>query len=234
MRGRRAGILLLLCLAAETLCAQSELWDKAAALADRGKVLLPGTMRSLMEELNEDGSVRSSMELLLQYSYDADGKMLGTEVVRAVRDGKDVTEETRKGMSRQGSRPAGMFGVNGMIFGEDARRRTRLLPGASWAELGGRKTGLVPFEIGMEKGNGTMTGTAEIDAETGIPSVVRAVASLSFVNDLSFTMAYAGFPSHGFALTRMDFSGAMSFLGMKRRFRASMELGGYRAYAVPR
>jgi hypothetical protein len=84
MKRRRAGALLFLCLAAETPYAQSELWDRAAALADLGKDLLPGTLTSVMKELNDDGSVKSDMELVLRYSYDATGKKQGTEVVRAV------------------------------------------------------------------------------------------------------------------------------------------------------
>jgi hypothetical protein len=232
MKGGRAGVLVFFCLAAATLCAQSELWDRAAALADLGKDLLPGTMQSVMEELNDDGSVKSDRELVLRYSYDARGKAQATEVVRATQDGRDVTEKTRADMRKQGSAAAGnagMFGFNGVLFGADARKKTRLLPGASWAERGGRRTGLVPFEITME-GKGMMTGTAEIDAESGIPSLIRTTARFPFVKELSFTMAYAEFPARGFALTQMELAGAMSFLGITRLFHARMQFGDYRWY----
>lgn len=233
MRESRAGLIFILWLVTEILCAQSELWDRAAALADLARDSLPGTMKSVMEEVNGDGSPGSTMELVLRYVYDSGGKTQKVEVIRAVRSGKDITEETRKDMEKRGNQAnagPGTFGFNGMLFSPDARKKTRLLPGSSWVERNGRKTALIPFEM-KEEGKGSMTGTVEIDAASGIPSLARITGSFPFVSELTFTMEYAAAPSGGFVLSRMEFTGAMSFLGMKKRFHAVMEFSDYRSYA---
>jgi hypothetical protein len=228
-RARGGPLLLLLLLSAASLHAQSELWDRAGQIADRGKDLLPGAMHSVMEELNPDGSLKSVLAMDVRYSYDAGGKRQTSEVVRAVRDGRDVTEEMRRDMAkggRSGSSP-GMFGFNGSLFGAEARGKTKLLPGAAWTERGGRRTGVVPFELGMGA-LGRMQGTAEIDASSGIPSLVRASGSFPFVKDLAMTMDFLALPSGLFVLSRMEFSGAFTAVFARRGFRVVMELGDYR------
>jgi hypothetical protein len=222
---------LVLALCAGPLWPQAELWDRAGQIADRGKDLLPGAMHSVMEELDANGALKSVVEMDLRYSYDAAGKRQTSEVVRAIRDGRDVTEETRRDMAkggRSGSGP-GMFGFNGSIFGSEARGKTKILPGASWTTRGGRKAGLVPFEIGMGA-LGRMQGTAEIDAGSGIPAVVHATGSFPFVRDLAMAMDFLALPVGTFVLSRMEFTGELSAVLGRRRFHVVMDLGDYRPH----
>jgi hypothetical protein len=215
-----------------TLCAQSELWEKATALSGLGSIMVAGTMTSVMEELNGDGSRKSVLETTMALSYDSSGKIEKTELLKAMRDGKDVMAEMKKNEARRSAHAGsnggmGAFGFNGMFFSEDARKKTSLLPGAAWISKNGRKTASVPFEMGMGV-MGKMRGTAEIDAESGIPSIVRTQASFPFMKALAFTMEYAPLPDGGFVLSRMEFDGTTSLILGNKRFHGIVELGNYR------
>jgi hypothetical protein len=215
-----------------TLWAQSELWEKATRVEGLAGGAVPATMTSMMEELNGDGSRKSILETTMAITYDASGKVEKTELVKAFRDGKDVTGEMKKNEARRGPQTGsgggmGMFGFNGTFFSEDARKKTSLLPGAAWIQKNGRRTARVPFEMGMGA-MGKMKGTADIDADSGIPSIVHSQASFPFVKDLAFTMEYVPLPGGGFVLSRMEFAGVTSLLLGKKRFHGIVELGNYR------
>ncbi len=217
---------------------QSELWDRACALADNGSVLLPGKITSIMEELNGDGSRKSVIETVMSITYDSSGVVQTTELTQALRDGKDVTNELRKSRKDSKDRSAttagsriGLSGFNGMLFDAESRKKVRLLPGARWIERNGRTIGLVPFEMDMGP-VGRMKGSAEIDAQTGVPLVARMTGNLPFVKDLSFTMTYEPLVRGGFVLSSVEIAGSVSILFAKKGFRDSTVPSDYREFAV--
>jgi hypothetical protein len=229
---RPAGRLLpLFLLLAGPLWAQSELWERAAALSGLGDGYLPGTMTSVMEELDGNGARKSIAETTTRMTYDADGKVQKSEIVRAFRDGKDVTEEMKRDAGKTGKRAGSgggtaFAGWGGMLWSDDSRKKTRLLPGATWAIREGRRSAVIPFEMEVS-GLGRMQGTAEIDAESGVPSIVRTTASFLVIRDLTFAMEYAPVPSGGFVLSRMEFAGTFALLLKRTKFRGSLELLDY-------
>jgi hypothetical protein len=221
-----------------SVSAQSELWDRACTLADKGSCFLPGKMTSITEELNGDGTPKSVIETVVSITYDSSGQAQTTELTQAFRDGKDVTDELRKNRkasknqsATNGGSRAGLTGFDGLLFDAESREKIRLLPGAEWIERNGRTIGLVPFE--MEMGPmGQMNGSAEIDAQTGIPLMVRMSGNLPTVKGLTFTMTYEPLTSGGFILSRMEIAGTVSVLFMKKAFRDSTVMGDYREFAI--
>jgi hypothetical protein len=232
-------ILLAGFVAISSVSAQSELWEKACVLADTGSIYLPGKITSITEELNGDGTRKSVIETVMSITYDSSGEVQTTELTQAFRDGKDITNELRKSRKDSKDRSSatagsrfGVSGFNGMLFDAESRKKIRLLPGASWIERNGRKIGLVPFDMDMGP-MGKMTGSAEIDAQTGVPLVVRMTGgNVPFVRNLSFTMTYEALISGGFVLSRMEIAGSVSVLFTKKAFRDSTVPGDYRVFGT--
>lgn len=209
--------------------AQSELWDKAAALSERARDYVPGTMTSTVEELNGDGSRKSITQSVLALTYDQGAKNPKTQLVRATRDGKDVTAEMSKGYQNAGrgsGGAGGFYGFDGMLFDEKSRAKIHFLPGASWVARDGKRLGLIPFEMNMD-GKGRMTGQVEIDADSGMPVVAHLQGRFPYLERLAFDLFYAPLPSGGFVLSATRYEGVASFLIVKRPFRGSLELGAY-------
>ena len=182
--------LLLLSAVAASLAAQSELWEKATALAPLAKSYFPQQMTSVAEELNRDGTRKTIVETIMTISYDSKGKVQRMELTQAFRDGKDVTDEMKKNIQsskNQNTASAGAtastFGFNGMLFDEESSKKIHLLPGAAWIDRDGKHFGSIPFELDI--GPLKMKGTAEIDPQ-GIPSVARTKAQFLFVKDSRF------------------------------------------------
>lgn len=74
------------------------LWQKAVALAGANLDLVPGKMMSRIIELDDNGKTKSVNESWLRF-YLAPDKQVETELLKAVKDGKDITAEQRKKMA---------------------------------------------------------------------------------------------------------------------------------------
>lgn len=75
-------ILLVACVGISSVSAQSELWDKACELAERGGSYLPCGMTSIAEVLNDDGTPKSVVETIMSITYDSSGNVQTTETCR--------------------------------------------------------------------------------------------------------------------------------------------------------
>lgn len=220
------------------LTAQSELWSKASLLAAQSRDLLPGRLTTVAEELNSDGTRKSTLQMTMSMTYDSHGALERTEIVEAIRDGKDVTEEMRTDVQKaasQGKGTAGQgstwVGFSGMLFDAESSKKIHFLPGASSVRKGDRTFSVIAFEMGVNL-FAKLRGTAEIDPETGIPSIVRATGQVPFVKDLSLTMTYSPFASGGFVLSTLEFAGSVTIPFRKAGFWGSLAFSDYQRVSV--
>jgi len=228
-------LFVLILVSAPRLSAQSELWSRAAALAAQSHDLVPGTLTSVVAELNGDGTPKSTIEMTMSMTYDSRGAVEKTEIVQAIRDGKDVTEEMRANAEKSG-RPGGgqgnaWVGFSGMLFTPETAKKIHFLPDVRSVHRGDRTYQVVAFEIGVNL-LAKLKGTAEIDPQTGVPSIVHAAGQMPFVRDLSMTMTYSPFPSGGFVLTTLEFGGSVTIPFRKGGFRGSLTFSDYQRVGV--
>lgn len=74
------------------------LWQKAATLAGANLDWMPGKTMSRIMELDDNGETKSVTESWLRFYLDQNNQV-ETELLKAVKDGKDITTEQRKKMA---------------------------------------------------------------------------------------------------------------------------------------
>jgi hypothetical protein len=75
--------------------AQPPLWAQAVKIFEANKDLVPGKVLQKIQELEDDGRVKSESNAEVSLSLDGEGKIKST-IVKASKDGKDVTAEEKK------------------------------------------------------------------------------------------------------------------------------------------
>jgi len=75
--------------------AHPALWIQAVSIFELNKNLVPGKVFQKIQELEKDGRVKSETDVDVALSLDDAGK-IKTEIVKASKDGKDITAEQRK------------------------------------------------------------------------------------------------------------------------------------------
>jgi hypothetical protein len=160
----------------------AELWQAAvetARLANETGVVF-GTLKVLNLVKKKDGSIDERSEFV--YRSVGTGDALEIEIVSAVRDGEDVTEEVRES-EREAKKDDPQDeddgdGVNVSLnptyhpFSPKAQERiTRRFERR--ATLDGRPTMLYSFRHDRENDQGVLTGKAWIDAISGVPLQVE-------------------------------------------------------------
>jgi hypothetical protein len=153
----------------------AEAWARAKEARIRADGMQPRSMRMLSKEYGKEGQVQSTEEQTISILYGPDGNM-DVEVLRATKDGKDVTEEKRKEFAKRdgrggngGNKPDGGFG--GMEMPDPLApkdEKSLKLGDAVLEESGGWPVWRFPFE--MKAGLLLSTvGFIRIDGKTGLP-----------------------------------------------------------------
>ncbi len=75
--------------------AQPPLWAQAVKIFEANKDLVPGKVLQKIQELEDDGRVKSESNAEISLALDGAGK-IKSDVVKATKDGKDVTAAERK------------------------------------------------------------------------------------------------------------------------------------------
>ena len=75
--------------------AQPALWAQAVKIFEANKDLVPGKVLQKIQELEDDGSVKSESDAEISLALDGAGK-IKSDIVKASKDGKDVTAAERK------------------------------------------------------------------------------------------------------------------------------------------
>jgi len=85
--------------------AQPALWAQAVRIYDKNKDLAPGKVFQKIQELDDDGRVKSESNVELSLALDGEGK-IKSDIVKATKDGKDVTAEERKKAAERAKKEA--------------------------------------------------------------------------------------------------------------------------------
>jgi hypothetical protein len=75
--------------------AQPALWAQAVKIYEANKDLVPGRVLQEIQELEGDGRVKSESNVEISIALDGEGK-IKSDIVKASKDGKDITAEERK------------------------------------------------------------------------------------------------------------------------------------------
>lgn len=99
--------------------AQPPLWAQAVKIFEANKDLVPGKVLQKVQELDDDGRVKSESRAEISIALDAGGK-IKTDIVSASKDGKDITAEERKKADERAKKDAAREKKE-----QDAARKTK-------------------------------------------------------------------------------------------------------------
>jgi hypothetical protein len=85
--------------------AHPALWVRAVQICEAAKDLVPGKVNEKMQELDKKGRVKSETNIDASISLDQAGK-IRNDIVKASKDGKDVTAEEKKRSAEQEKKAA--------------------------------------------------------------------------------------------------------------------------------
>jgi hypothetical protein len=84
---------------------QPPLWAQAVKIFEANKDLVPGTVLQKIQELDDDGRVKSESNAEISLALDGEGK-IKSDIVKATKDGKDVTADERKKAAERSKKEA--------------------------------------------------------------------------------------------------------------------------------
>lgn len=202
-------------------------WQSATAAYALAAGLEPGITRISIQELDTAGQVKSRE--WAEIHSRRDGLQLVSTVVRAEKNGKDVTQDWQKRYARSGSGQGGQGGQGGPPAGFDA---TPFDP--VWAPFVVR-TGSRLVALGQEVGYSIQKGDTLIEGLATFTSDGRALTAWQrwirlppFVSSIASTLEYG---SHDDALvvSTMQISAEASILFVKMRYRLTLEFSEWRS-----
>lgn len=205
-------------------------WSAAAVMSKEAEAWKAGLMAMTVVEYGKDGQEKSKEESRYRVRYAADGQM-ESEIIIAMKNGKDVTEERRKELSSGKQRGWGRSGQGAeggaMAFPQpfspaegDSMERGQPSAGVHSA----RAVWVFPFKYRV-KGGMRWTGEVFLDKENGRPVAITLAAAggIPGLKSMSMSGRYADQGQGGllesaqmkvlgqFLLKRVDFSFTMAF-----------------------
>lgn len=73
----------------------ASLWTSAVATFGKNRNLVPGKVIQRLEEVDEEGHIKSRTDIEMSFALDAKGEVKG-EIISARKDGKDITAQEKK------------------------------------------------------------------------------------------------------------------------------------------
>jgi hypothetical protein len=176
---------------------------------------------TVAEDLNKEGEVESRSERVLRRVI-REGKVAQGELVRAVRDGKDETEERRKKL-RQADKDAGeksgSYSLRGTPFDEDQQPHyTYELRGSVPGALQQLQVAFKPRQPATER----LVGEAVVDTQVGDLLHLQGRPSKlpPFAQKADFVLEFNHVTPTGRDLSRMALNGEGGMLFIHKRVRA--------------
>jgi hypothetical protein len=208
------------------------LWAQAVAVFDAGKELVPGTVLQKIQELDDEGRVKSELNIETRLALDEAGS-ISSDIVRASKNGKDVTAEQRKKAKEAERRNAKgdsngrshAFSLEGGPFDPEIQDKVRVAATESRDTIDGRTCAVFEFSY-PEKGNersknraSTVSGTAWIDTESGRPAKLEFMPDPlpKHVKHMLTTLRFGADEAGSWVVreVRFDVSGSFLFFGKR-------------------
>lgn len=185
------------------------------------------TVTSLLEELDGDGKVLHTQESVARL-VQRNGRQ-EEELVKTVRDGKDVTEEARKKRAGNGAwaRSQGRAMIAGSPFGaEDQPHYRYTVLGNDPGNPAFVRIGFGPREKPSQE---IATGEALVDPAAGeLVRIAQRPSKLpAFVDEIETTIDLGARTPGGRLVSRMKFHGKGGFLFVKKRGRGTLNFSDY-------
>ncbi|MEJ2368103.1 MAG: hypothetical protein P8Z49_07095 [Acidobacteriota bacterium] len=208
------------------------LWDRAVQLCRQ--VVVPTHAVFKTQVTNGKGKILSRAEFTYRIEIEKGRPKL--LVVKAIEDGKNVTEEYR---AAEKKRPGKKHkrGHETTInlspwytpFSPSAQGRTHVTP-AGKTVLGKRQAALYRFEQTDASGAHALVGSAWLDASTGLPIKVEVhpVSLPRHVDSLDTTIWYEKGPGETLSPVRTLIEGGGGFLWIHRKVITRIESSGFR------
>lgn len=210
-------------------------WQAAQDMARASKTVYPGEISFITVEYGKKGEVLSSEETVSNMIYGPEGEM-ETRILRATKDGKDVTAEKRAEYeknakkAKKGGKDDSGFSSFGMPEPFTPPEGDRLKLGeASPAKENGAEYWDFPFEYDTKKGFFSYKGTIRLDAASGRPvsmeyGLKKAVIG---VKSARFLVLYAPYGSSSFVAERMDIGFDAQILLARKIMDMKIAMSGY-------
>lgn len=187
------------------------------------------TTRTRAEELDKKGEVESVTESVERVTRRGD--RTEREVIRFVRDGRDVTQDEKK--RRAGEKTAPTRKGRSVTIGAKSpfeaseQPKHRFMLAASDPADSGKVT--IRFEPKGKPSPETSVGDSVVDPATGAILRVRFRPSdnPTFVDRMEVQMEYGAATPEGPALSRVTIEGAGGILFIKKRLKMTMTLSDY-------
>lgn len=220
------------------LPASDVLWQKAVDLAKQNEAWVPGKMVIHSTMTNKKGKVLEDVEMSQAVSLDAKGE-IRVDIIKAVKDGKDVTEEERARLkeatsetSEEDSEEAHSIEFKNVgIFHPDLQSKLTVTPTGQTGGVSGKSCRGYEFTLQMEDGT-LQKGSAWLEEETGVPVEVSFVPDPlpKHVKRMNTIIRYRLGPGEKWRVSDMTVEGTGGMLFIKRNFNVTTEFSDYWEY----
>jgi|GEM_PF-386979 len=240
--------------------AHPALWMQAVSIFELNKDLVPGKVSQKIQELEKDGRVKSETDVDVAFSLDGAGK-IKTDVVKASKDGKDITAEQRKKTDEAAKKQAKedakkaakkdaagesdehshSFSLDDTPFNPERQNDVRVTETARGEALDGTRCACFEFSYPEKRPAGakgkpaTIKGTAWIEESSGRPVKLEYVSDPlpKHVKSMSTTLRYGTDANDSWVVKEMIFEARGGFLFIAKAIRGDISLGDYWKYVEP-
>ncbi len=241
--------------------AHPALWMQAVSIFELNKNLVPGKVFQKIQELEKDGRVKSETDVDVALSLDDAGK-IKTEIVKASKDGKDITAEQRKKADETAKKQAKddaakkaskkdaagesdehshSFSLDDTPFNPERQNDVHVTETARGETIDGTRCACFEFSYPEKRPAGakgkpaTIKGKAWIDESSGHPVKLEYVSDPlpKHVKSMSTTLRYGADANDSWVVKEMIFEARGSFLFIGKSIRGDISLGDYWKYEEP-
>jgi hypothetical protein len=200
------------------------LWIAAVKSATVAADWVPGDAAFLIQLVNDKGLPQETWQTWYRLSASSTGEVT-MDVTRASHNDTDTTQKEQENQKKRKSTPFSMGDNPFDPLMQDAVEARRL---PDTVLKGG--VSCVAFDFSMKKKDATtITGTAWLDARSGIPVEVSYTSQPlpRGLFKMTMTLRYASGPAGDGFLNEVLVEGVGGFLFIKKNFRSTITLGGY-------
>lgn len=202
------------------------LWQKSLDLFSRNSSWHPGTMLVRTKEFDDAGKLRSTAYTEIEYKVSNEGE-LESEVINAVKDGRDITEKQNRGRRKE---------ENPFIispFNPEFQESIVVTPTDDSKQVGNSLCRR--FDLSLEYDKRHYTGTAWLEKKTGAPLllILRMESLPVFLDSMTMTFHYTFLDKGTWYASRIEMEGSGTILFQKKIFYSETTLANHFRF-IPR
>ena len=206
--------------------AEDHLWQKSLDLFSLNSKWHPRTMLVQTREYDDSGKLKSTTYTEIEYRIDDEGE-LKSEILRAVKDGKDITAKQKRGRRREGN----SFMIS--PFNPEFQESIEISPTNNTKRVGNSQCRGYKLSLEYEKHH--YTGTAWLEKITGAPLLLTLnMESLpKFLDSMTMTFHYTFRDNRTWYATKIEMEGSGTILFQKKIFHSETTMEDHFMYSPP-